>query len=67
MTERNNSADAITIISMLKKNIPFTTALLFLLASLSYADQYVVTQVFDGNTISLTATPSWRAVFEKKS
>ena len=51
MTERYKSADVITIISMLKKIIPFTTALLFLLASLSYADQYVVTQVFDGNTV----------------
>ena len=36
---------------MFNKIIPFTTALFFLLASLSYADQYVVTQVFDGNTI----------------
>jgi endonuclease YncB( thermonuclease family) len=36
---------------MLKKIITFTAAFLFFLASLSYADQYVVTKVFDGNTI----------------
>ncbi|MGD8523568.1 MAG: thermonuclease family protein [Desulfobacterales bacterium] len=36
---------------MLKKIIPFTTVLLLFLSSLSYADQYVVTKVFDGNTI----------------
>ena len=36
---------------MLKKIIPFTTTLFFFLSSLSYADQYVVTKVFDGNTI----------------
>ena len=36
---------------MLKYIIPFTTTFLCLLASLSYADQYVVTQVLDGNTI----------------
>jgi micrococcal nuclease len=36
---------------MFKKTIPFTTALSLLLASLCYADQYVVTQVIDGNTI----------------
>jgi endonuclease YncB( thermonuclease family) len=36
---------------MLKYIIPFTTMLLCLLASLSYADQYVVTEVFDGDTI----------------
>ena len=36
---------------MLKKIIPFTTMLFFFLSGLSYADQYVVTKVFDGNTI----------------
>jgi endonuclease YncB( thermonuclease family) len=36
---------------MLKKIIPFTTALIFFLSDLSYAGQYVVTQVLDGNTI----------------
>ena len=50
MTEKQKR-DAGANVSMHKKIIPFTALIVFWLAGLSHADQYVVIKVFDGNTI----------------